>query len=334
MNTLFKTGYMGIEIFALVFILTMILGGILLPILRRRHACQYILEIGPRWHKSKEGTPTMGGLAPLLATLSGTLIIIFSLRGNLSFRELRPFLFTLGFSVANAAVGAFDDLTKLAKRQNAGLTPWQKLVLQIAFATAYVIILAIYEEIPHTLPIPFTSYSVPIGWWFYPIAVITLVWFVNCANLTDGIDGLASSVGTVIGIMFMVVAIRTSSSSLILCSAALVGGAFGFFLFNKHPAKVFMGDTGSLFFGALAVGCSFISASPLIFILAGIIYTIEGLSVVLQVAYFKLTKGKRLFRMAPFHHHLEKSGWNEWQIVFLFVGITIFSCLLSLLELL
>ncbi len=326
-----RADIIGVELFTVVFVMTVVFTGILLPILQKRRAGQYILEIGPSWHKSKEGTPTMGGLAPFAAVLlTGTVFLIFMAYSS-DDPALAPFVLTVLYALANACIGFFDDMTKLSKKRNAGLTPWQKMILQITFATAYVILLIRYNVITTDLPIPFTTYVISLGYAWYPLSILFLVWFVNCANLTDGIDGLASSIGAVIGLGFFILAIRTSSLSLSLCSSALLGGALGFFVYNRHPAKIFMGDTGSLFFGALAVGCSMIYGSPLTMFLFGIVYLIEGVTVVLQVLYFKITHGKRLFRMAPFHHHLEKSGWSEWQIVICLSLVTILSILLAFL---
>ncbi len=324
-------GFVGIEVLLIVFVMTVTFTRLLLPLLQKKHAGQYILEIGPSWHKSKEGTPTMGGIAPFAAVLftGGAFVLYFAYAEHNG--HTAPFILTLLFAVANAGVGFFDDLAKLFRKENAGLTPWQKLVLQFTFATAYTILLVRYEVVSTTLSIPFTSLSLPLGAWWYPLAVLFSVWFVNCANLTDGIDGLASSVGCMIGLGFFLYALLVASLSLTLASAALLGATIGFMVFNKHPAKIFMGDTGSLFFGALAVGCAFISGSPLMMLPFGIIYTLEGLSVVLQVGFLKISGGKRLFRMAPLHHHLEKSGWGEWSIVVFFSLITLIFILMTFL---
>ncbi len=311
----------------LVFLLTVLGVKLLLPRLQKKHAVQVILEIGPAWHKSKEGTPTMGGLAPLLACLIvGALLAPFLHKGA----NITPFVLTLLFAVANASVGILDDATKVWKARNLGLTPGQKLMLQSTFAIAYLTLLNIYGICDTRLPISFTQYAPDLGWFWYPICFVLLLWFVNCANLTDGIDGLASTVAALIGVFLVLAALFLSSVSATLCGALLFGGAFGFLLFNRHPAKIFMGDTGSLFFGALAVGGCFILGSPLLLLLPGIVYSLEGLSVVLQVGYFKLTHGKRLFRMAPLHHHMEKTGWGEWRIVLYFGTLTLIGCFFAL----
>ncbi len=320
-------GLIGIEVFVVTFVLTMTLTNIILPLLKKKRAGQYILEIGPAWHKSKEGTPTMGGIAPLLSVICASSVFLLYL--NLSDKNINtaPIVLTMFFAVGNSLVGVFDDITKLKNKRNDGFTPWQKLILQTTFATAYAILLVRYGVVDTRISIPFTEVTLSLGFIWYPLAVIFLVWFVNCANLTDGIDGLASSVGCMVALGFVFLALHLSSSALLLCSACLVGGTLGFFVFNRHPAKIFMGDTGSLFFGALAVGCAFVSGSPLIMLPLGIVYTIEGASVVLQVVFFKFTRGKRLFKMAPFHHHLEKKGWTEWRIVLFFASLTLVAAL-------
>ena len=315
---------------AVVFVLTIMLLQIIIPLLVKKHSGQTILEIGPNWHKSKEGTPTMGGIAPLLAIFlaSGIFVLWATTR---SIGRIAPFLIVLLYGTANACIGIVDDYTKLTKKRNLGLTPWQKLFLQSGFAIAFLFLLNLYTPIRTSLTLPFLDFELQLGIFWYPIAFLMLLWFVNCANLTDGIDGLASSVSSLIGLFYVIVAIVASDISLSFAGAVLFGGALGFLMFNRHPARIFMGDTGSLFFGALAIGCSFISGSPFLLILPGFVFLIEGLSVVLQVVYFKLSHGKRLFLMAPLHHHLEKKGYSEWAITILFSLITLFCSALALL---
>ncbi len=316
-------GLIGIEILIVTFVLTVTFTKILLPLLQHKHAGQYILEIGPTWHKNKEGTPTMGGLAPLAAVfLCASLFLLFFSRTDEA-ANLAPVIITLLFAFGNGLVGVFDDATKLINKKNGGFTPWQKLVLQTALATAYICLLVRYGIISATISIPFFNIVVSPGPIWYPLAVVFLVWFVNCANLTDGIDGLASSVGGVVAIGFMLIGLYLASFSLVFCSACFLGSTLGFFIFNRHPARIFMGDTGSLFFGAIAVGCAFISGNPLLMLPLGIVFSLEGISVILQVGYYKISHGKRLFLMAPFHHHLEKKGWSEWKIVIVFSAITL-----------
>ncbi len=298
--------------------------GALLPVLKDRKMGQTILEIGPAWHKSKEGTPTMGGVtfffAVSLASLLGCLF--------LSSSETRTFLWILVYALLNGLIGVFDDAQKLKKRENAGLSPRQKLVLQTVSAIFLLAMLKMEGAISTVLPIPFSSQEIPLGFSFYPLAVFVMVGIVNSANLTDGIDGLASAIATLIGGFFAAEGLFCDIPSLAVLGAAETGCGLGFLAYNRHPAKIFMGDSGSLFFGALAVGGSFLLGSPFIVLFFGLVYVFEGFSVVLQVGYFKL-KRKRLFKMAPFHHHLEKSAWSETQIVSVMAFFTLCAILLA-----
>ncbi len=306
-----------------VFVFTVLSTGAILPLLHRKHAGQIILEIGPNWHKSKEGTPTMGGIAPIIAVILGGGVFLASSKAAGVSDAATPFLLTLLFALGNAGVGMVDDITKIAKKRNLGLTPWQKLMLQSALAAAYLVMLRLFGGVDTSLGLPFLNTGLDIGFLWYPLCFLMILWFVNCANLTDGIDGLASSVAAVVALGYLAFAFALSSFSLSLCSSCMLGAALGFLVYNRHPARIFMGDTGSLFFGALAIGSAFLSGSFLTILLLGIIYTLEGISVVLQVAVFKLAHGKRLFRMAPFHHHLEKCGWSERKITVAFSLITL-----------
>ena len=313
---------LGLEVFPITFMLTIMLTSVVLPRLVRAHAGQKILEIGPSWHKTKEGTPTMGGIAPIAAVTIATVLFAVVL-GRTTSESLAPWLLTLLFALANASVGILDDLTKLRHSQNRGLSPAQKLILQSGIAAAYLSLLRIRGVCNTDVHIPFTDKMLSMGWFWYPFFFLTILWFVNCANLTDGIDGLASSVNAGIGSFYFLWSVLLRNPSLMLCASSLVGGALGFFVYNRHPARIFMGDTGSLFFGGMVVGCAMISPSPLILFFVGVAFLLEGLSVVLQVVYYKLSHGKRLFKMAPLHHHFEKCGMSEWGIVILFVLLTV-----------
>ncbi len=316
--------------FSLTFVLTVTATRVLLPVLRRHHVGQRILEIGPAWHKTKEGTPTMGGLAFILATSLSLLIA-----GGLYARSLpamfwRPLLLTFLYALANATVGIADDMTKFRRKQNEGLTPSQKLILQVTFTAAYLFLLRLYGHIDTDLYIPFLDTVWEMGGLYYAIALFLSVGIVNCVNLSDGVDGLCSSVSLILGAFFAIAATRLGEGTALLAATAMVGASLGFLLFNRHPARIFMGDTGSLFLGSLAVGCAFLLGNPLILLIAGGLFVFEGVSVVLQVLYYKLTK-KRLFRMAPFHHHLEKCGWRENSIVLLFLCIGLVLAVLALM---
>ena len=300
----------------------------LLPFFKKKKMEQHILEIGPKWHKSKEGTPTMGGLAPAVAILTVSLLLL--LVPNTFDRHTKAgILLTVLYAIACGGIGIVDDATKFHRKENQGLTPLQKLVLQTAFSATYLALLHLYGWIDTSLMLPFSSYTLELGIWFYPLALLFLVGTVNFVNLTDGLDGLASSVTVMVGGCFVYFGMQFCSLGLVAVATALVAGALAFLLFNYHPAKIFMGDTGSLFFGGLAVGCAFLTKMPLLIFFCGIVYYLEGLSVVLQVAYFKLTHGKRLLKMAPLHHHLEKCGWSEEKIVFVFTLLSLLGAILG-----
>ena len=303
--------------FALTLVLTVTLIRILLPILKRRHIGQKILEIGPAWHSPKEGTPTMGGISFVIASLLAILIAGALLAGALPPLFWRPLLFTFLYALCNAAIGLIDDMTKFQRAQNEGLTPAQKLVLQISLSALYLTLLRIYGYIDTSIYIPYLDTVWELGLLFYPLAIILSVGMVNCVNLSDGIDGLASSTALIYAAFFAIAAVLLSEQTAMLLATTMMGACLGFLFFNRHPAHLFMGDTGSLFLGGMAVGCGFLIGNPLLIIVAGAIYVFEGISVLLQVFYYKLTK-KRLFLMAPFHHHLEKCGYSENKIVLLF----------------
>lgn len=310
------------------FILTVIISKIVIPILRGHKIGQSIREEGPEWHKSKAGTPTMGGICFIMAMLIAIAImtVIYAIRGEQEM--LIPLALTLGLALANGLVGFVDDYCKLIKKQNEGLKAHQKFILQVVVAGIYVVALNLLGYLDTSLPIPFTDISFELGWVYYVFAIILIVGMVNSTNLTDGIDGLATSVTLVVSIFFAVVALNMLSASLTLISGALIGALVGFLIFNAHPAKVFMGDTGSLFLGGIVTGAAFLINQPLIIIIVGGIYVFETLSVMIQVASFKMT-GKRVFKMSPIHHHFEKCGWSEVKIVVIFSAITAVLCVVS-----
>jgi phospho-N-acetylmuramoyl-pentapeptide-transferase len=237
-------------------------------------------------------------------------------------------VFTLLYALANGLSGIIDDLVKFKKKQNEGLTKMQKLVLQTVFSGAYLALLRIYELIDTTVYIPFFSVELELGFAYYFCAMVLCVGVVNFANFTDGIDGLLSSVTMIIGAFFAFASFKYDLIPSIILSGAMSGATLGFLVYNFYPARVFMGDTGSLFLGGLAVGLAFMINNPLIIILVGIIYIFEGVSVALQICSFKLTK-KRIFKMAPVHHHFEKCGWSEIKIVSVFSLVTLIFCIIS-----
>ena len=310
------------------FLLTAILTYFIIPILKGKKAGQHILDVGPKWHRSKEGTPTMGGIAfimAILAVLAG-FAVWYSILGKQ--RQLIPLALTLALAVMNGLIGFVDDFCKLMKKQNQGLKAYQKSALQVLAAGLYIFMLRVLDYIDTTLHIPFTDISVELGIVYYVFALFVIVGMVNSVNLTDGIDGLAGTVTLIVFCFFGFVGINYLHVSLTLLSAALVGGMLGFLLFNLHPAKVFMGDTGSLFLGGAVTGAAFLINEPMIVVLVGGMYVLETVSVMLQVGSFKL-RNKRIFKMAPIHHHFEKCGWKEGKIVTVFGLITAALCVLA-----
>ena len=312
-----------------VFALTVVFLRILIPILRSHKVGQKILDIGPRWHKSKEGTPIMGGLAFILAALlvAASFYIVKGLRGEA--QNYLPLAITLAFAVANGAIGFADDYCKLIKKQNEGLTEKQKLFLQLVIAAAYICVMSYTGNLPTLWKLPFTDFAIELGWFCYPVSIILLAGVINGANFTDGIDGLASCVTCVIGGFFAIVAFAFYNEGMAVLSGILIGATLGFLIYNFHPAKVFMGDTGSLFLGALVMGGAYAMKAPLLGLIVSAVFIIEMLSSLLQRVYFKLSHGKRLFRMAPLHHHFEKCGWGENTIVFVFSAVELLFCIIA-----
>ena len=323
---------MLIEFFAMtlgVFFVTWLILRKLIPVLKSRKIGQKIYDIGPRWHKGKEGTPIMGGLGFIIATLIGIAAIsgVYLYLGRAN--ELLGVWLTLALALLNGLIGFFDDYTKLIKKQNQGFLAWQKLVLQLLVAAAYLWAMSACGFIDTALEIPYFDIELELGIFYYFFAILFIAGMVNSVNLTDGIDGLCSSVSAVVGAFFAGVAFVMLRPELAIFPATVIGGTVGFLMYNFYPAKIFMGDTGSLYLGGAVVGMAFLIEEPLIIMIAGIIYLIEVASVILQVGYFKITHGKRIFKMAPIHHHFEKCGWSEVKIVGVFTLITAIACALA-----
>ena len=310
-------------------IFTAVIERFLIPYLRSVKMQQKILDIGPRWHKSKEGTPTMGGLGFIAAS-----IIVFAGFGvymavkDPSVNAWRLFS-AFGYALLCGGIGIIDDYAKFFKKQNEGLKAWQKYLLQLFVSALFLLVLVSKGELTTGLYIPFTSSYLELGPFYYFVALVLLTGIMNSVNLTDGIDGLASSVTAVTGAFFAVAAFYCDISAAKLLSAVDIGACLGFLVYNFYPARVFMGDTGSLFLGGAVVGLAFLINNPLIVIITGIVYVCESLSVILQVAYFKLTHGKRLFKLSPIHHHFEKCGWSEIKIVTVFSLVTLVFSILA-----
>ena len=272
----------------------------------------------------------MGGICFILAMLISTLVLFLVALRRGEIYGLLPMALTLVLAVGNGLIGFVDDFCKLFKKQNEGLLPWQKVVLQLLIGVLYLVFMIRFGGLTTVLYLPYLGIELELGIFYYALALVIILGFVNSVNLTDGVDGLASGVTLVVGIFFAVAAHLISDRSLILTAACIIGGTLGFLVYNFHPARVFMGDTGSLFFGGIVVGAAFQLNNPLILLVIGFIYLCEAASVILQVGYFKLTHGKRLFKMAPIHHHFEKCGWGENRIVFTFSGITLLFAVLAL----
>ena len=303
------------------FVMELILCPILIPMLHRLKFGQYIREEGPKSHQKKAGTPTMGGIAIMLSLIVGC--VFFAGK----FPKIWPVLLvTVGYGL----IGFLDDFIKVVMKHNEGLKSGQKFLLQILVAAAF----AFYMyKAGFSTAITFHIFGgakLELGWLFYALVVFEMVAVGNGSNFTDGLDGLATSVTVIIAAFFAVVACGLGSDTAIVASAA-VGSLLGFLLFNVHPAKVFMGDTGSLALGGFVAAMAFMLEMPLIVVIVAFIYLLEVVSVMLQVAYFKATHGKRLFRMAPIHHHFELGGWPETKVVTVFSIITAMLCLAALL---
>ena len=325
---------MNIKVFfitiSITFLTTLLATKRLIPILAKRRIGQKILEIGPSWHKGKNGTPTMGGVSFILASLISFFFVMVIFGQKIDNRELYSITNILVYGLLNALIGAIDDIAKIRKNKNEGLTPKGKLILQSLASVVFLILMKYTVGMTTKLNIPYFDVSIELGFSYYIFAFLLLCGITNAVNLTDGIDGLASTCVLTVGMFFYLVsATKAESVSLGFFGALLLGTSLAFLIFNLHPAKIFMGDTGSLFFGGIIVGTSFIFNSPLLVLLFGISFVLEALSVILQVMYFKLTKGKRLFKMAPLHHHLEKSGYSEMRVVSVFGIVNIVFCLIA-----
>lgn len=315
--------------FALSFVVTAVVGAFLVPALRRMKAGQSIREDGPVWHMSKQGTPTMGGLMFICGIISAVVFTFSDMaEGNFIF------LTVLGFALIYAVIGFLDDYEKLKKKQNLGLTALQKFLLQLVVAVVLIVVLRLSGHISPNLYIPFFDTEILMPEWLYYIfAAFIIVGTVNAVNITDGVDGLVTGVSIPVGICCTAVAVVWGYLSVGVFAAALTGGLAAFLIFNFHPAKVFMGDTGSLFLGGAVCALAFALDAPLILIPLGIVYIVETLSDIIQVAYFKLTHGKRIFKMAPLHHHFEMCGWSEYKLFAVFTGVSAVFAVISFLGL-
>ena len=314
---------------AVCFASTAVLARIFIPVLKSYKIGQKIREIGPRWHKSKEGTPIMGGIFFAVPVVLVMLVYAFAFIG-LSESGVR-FLLSVALALANGAIGFIDDARKLFKKQNEGLKAGEKFMLQLIVGALYLLGMTYFGGLSTELYLPFFDVSFDLGRFYYVIALLLIVGVTNAVNLTDGIDGLASSVTAVVCAFFAVCGIAAANEGALYLAGAVFGGCLGFLVYNFNPAKIFMGDTGSLFLGGAVCAMAFLMNNPLIILVAGIIYIAEAGSVMLQVFYYKITKGKRLFKMSPIHHHFERCGWSENKIVAVFSLISVCACVLAYL---
>lgn len=318
--------------FILAFLFATLFGKYYIPWLRRQKAGQKI-KTEVEWHKQKSGTPTMGGVMFILGVLLSLLTIGFPSMMRGRFVHLFVFLFALVFG----AIGFLDDWEKIKNKQNLGLSASMKFLLQLAAALVFILLMRRIGFVRPNLYIPFANRVVPMPEWLYLIfAAFVIVGTVNAVNLTDGVDGLATGTSLPVCLFFVAVAFAWGREffELGIFASALLGGLMGFLVYNFNPAQVFMGDTGSLFLGGAVAAMAFAYDMPLILILVGIMYIVETLSDIIQVGYFKLSHGKRVFKMAPFHHHLEMGGWtgkkwSEKELFVLFTGISLLFAIIS-----
>ena len=320
--------------FFVTLILTITILIKLIPYLKSKKIGQKILEIGPRWHKNKEGTPTMGGISFILASVLAVIISVVLFNKQFDKREIVLLINIYTFAILNALIGLIDDIAKMKKMKNQGLTPKMKFLLQSIVAILFLVSLSTTCDMNTSIFVPFFNVKLNIGVFYYVISYLILCGIVNSVNLTDGLDGLASSVTLTVGAFVSLVAFfKINSLLLALFGAILLGSTIGFLVFNLYPAKIFMGDTGSLFLGAIVVAISFAINNPLLVLVYGFVFVVEALSDILQVGYYKLSGGKRIFKMAPLHHHFEKSGLSEMKIVSIFTLVNTLFCFLAYLGL-
>ncbi len=310
---------MWIKACVISFIIAALTVPVLIPFLRRLKFGQTILEEGPSWHSKKQGTPTMGGIGFILSSVVASLIFV---------RDMRAGGIVL-CAVLFGAIGFVDDYIKVVKKRNKGFSAGQKFLAQTVVSLAYAMFL--YFNFSQTATrIPFTDTYLDIGIFYIPFVMLVLLATTNSANLTDGLDGLASGVGAIVALFITLAAASLGDTSASVVAGALTGGLLGFLIYNAHPAKVFMGDTGSLFIGGAIAATAISSGLEIFLIISAFVFLFEALSVIIQVAVYKKTK-KRVFKMAPVHHHFEMCGWKETKVVLVFCLITLALCTISYL---
>ena len=316
------------------FIISLCMGMILIPVLHKLKFGQEIREEGPKWHAKKSGTPTMGGLIFIAAIFAMSAIccvlgLFFGIDMPADSTYLKTLVMLLCLSAVYGVIGFIDDYIKVILKRNLGLTAKQKFLLQLVAAVGFVCWAVYGMDIATVVKIPFTSIELDFGIWFIPFAALVIIATVNSVNLTDGLDGLATCVTCMVALFFILFADKVANRAVALFASILLGSLMGFLMYNKFPAKVFMGDTGSLFLGGAVCGMAIVTEQPLALLIVGLVYVIESLSVILQVISFNTT-GKRIFKMSPIHHHFEMCGWSETKIVITFTIVTAVLCLLML----
>ena len=310
--------------------MSLVLGAVFIPMLRRLKFGQEIREEGPAWHAAKSGTPTMGGII-FIASIAIMLIISVAAGAvlKLPLGNLIDLLLVFLLSLAFGVIGFIDDYIKVVKKRNLGLTAAQKFSLQFLVALVFATLVAVGGGTGTVIDLPFTDIDLDLGWFYIPFVIFVMLATVNSVNLTDGLDGLATSITIVVALYYLIMSNILSNPAMLLFSSTVVGALAGFLFYNHKPAKVFMGDTGSLFLGGAVCGLAIMLRQPLTLLIVGLVYVVETLSVIMQVTSYKLT-GKRIFKMSPIHHHFEMCGWSEVKIVCVFTAVTAVLCALML----
>ncbi len=312
---------------AIAFAVSMLVTARMIPLMRHRQFGQFIREEGPQAHLSKAGTPTMGGIAFIIGITVAIVASMF-MKGSEATGKIAILLSMFAFG----AIGFIDDYNKVAKKQNEGLTPKQKLLLQVIFGAALAVFMMTKEGT--TMLIPFFGKTVDFGILYIPFVIFIEVAMANAVNLTDGLDGLAASTSSIVACTFAIVGmtVHGGNEPMAVAGQAVFGALLGFLLYNHYPAKIFMGDTGSMALGGVLSAMAIVGHMEWLLPIAGLIYVIEALSVIIQVTYFKKTGGKRVFRMAPIHHHFELGGWHETKVVRVFCIFTFICCVIAYLS--
>ncbi len=302
------------------FFIAVLIGPKIIELLRRLKAGQTERAEGLESHQKKTGTPTMGGIIFLIP------VVIIGIFYGRTHKEVIPVLIlTIGFGI----IGFLDDYIKVVRKHNLGLRAWQKILGQFVVTVLFSLYVQNFTDISLAMKVPFTSIVLDFGFWNIPILFFIALGTANGTNFTDGVDGLCASVTAVVAAFFAVAGMHYGATGAEVMSSAMVGALLGYLVYNVYPGKVMMGDTGSLAIGGFVTGVAYVMQMPIFIAIAGFIYALEVISVIMQVSYFKITHGKRIFRMAPIHQHFEKGGWSETKVVNVFTTITILLCLLS-----